>query len=788
MSIHRETPPRRFGRTVRQANLINSCALLAFAAVSPAHPQEIAQATQAPNDSAVALPSVTVTGRTADANPYADPAAPYKVDHLSSSKFTEPVVNTPRSVTVLTKEALDDQHSTTLREIGRTTAGVTLGSGEGGNAFGDRFFIRGFDARNDIFVDGVRDPGVSIRENFFTEQVEILRGPASSFAGRGTSGGAINIVTKQAKDATFYDVEASAGVNDHSKRVTFDVNEAISPQLAVRFNGMLQNADVAGRDYATDNRNGGAIAVTFRPSDNFVVKTDFSHTHLHGLPDFGVPYDQVDHRPVTETRVPRETYYGIVNRDFTETFQNMATFDAEWKVSEGVTLENKVRYSHSLLNYIGTIPENPSANGATAKFSSTPTFFSGYTQLNAQSRYEPVSVLADQPQATIAFDTGPFKHKAIIGGEFSKERISIDSYRGFTSELTTGPVAFTSTGAPIVSVYNPTHYLYGTGATVLTGNPLKYAVDTKAGYLMDTASYQDFAIFNAGVRYDNYHIGAANNTSARSAVSNIKSYNVGLVLKPTDIGSVYVAYATAADPVGDELDATSSSYGGFSPTQSTAQIYGPQRSRAAEVGTKWELIDRHLLATAAVFQTKVSNARETTPANLPGYASGTIVAGAEYRVQGLDFEVAGKLTDNWSVLGGLVVMRSDVTHSVVPTNVGLQLANIAHKSFNLLTKYQVTKWLEFGGQAIYTSQIKGGSLLVANGGVAYPNPPNPTILPQHWRFDAFVETEINRNLSLKIYGQNLFDKTYYDSLYQSAQPFIAVAPGRSVSLIAQLKF
>ena len=75
---------------------------------------------------------------------------------------------------------------------------MTLGTGEGGNAFGDRFFIRGFDARNDVFIDGVRDPGVSVRENFFTEQVEILRGPASSFAGRGTTGGAINIVTKQA--------------------------------------------------------------------------------------------------------------------------------------------------------------------------------------------------------------------------------------------------------------------------------------------------------------------------------------------------------------------------------------------------------------------------------------------------------------------------------------------------------------------------------------------------------------------------------------------------------------
>jgi len=330
--------------------------------------------------------------------------------------------------------------------------------------------------------------------------------------------------------------------------------------------------------------------------------------------------------------------------------------------------------------------------------------------------------------------------------------------------------------------------LYGTGTAHLTGNPLKYNVNTSAGYLMDTANYNDLIIANAGVRYDDYRIKSSNNTSARYADNGITSYNVGLVYKPIPIASVYAAYATAADPVGDELDATSSSYGGFSPTQNVTQIYGPLRSRAAEVGTKWELLDRHLLATASLFQTKVSTARENAPANLPGYVSGTIVPGAAYRVQGLDFEVAGRITDRWSVIGGLVLMKTRVTHSVVPTNIGLQLANIAPQSFNLLTKYRLTDWFELGGQGIYASQIKGGSLLVANGGVAYPNPPNPTILPPHWRFDVFGEAKINPHLSMKLYAQNVLNKTYYDSFYQSAQPFVAVAPERSVSLIAAVKF
>ena len=112
-----------------------------------------------------------------DRDPYADPAAPYKGDRLASPKFPEPIVNTPRSITVITRDVIQDKDATSLKDLARTTPGVTLGTGEGGNAFGDRFFIRGFDARNDVFVDGIRDPAVNIRENFFTEQVEILKGP-----------------------------------------------------------------------------------------------------------------------------------------------------------------------------------------------------------------------------------------------------------------------------------------------------------------------------------------------------------------------------------------------------------------------------------------------------------------------------------------------------------------------------------------------------------------------------------------------------------------------------------
>ncbi len=777
------------GKKITAAALFATTAVTLAMAAAPARAQETAKPEAG---GAIQLGAVRVEGQTAptgDASPYADPQAPYKADRLSSSKFSEPVLNTPRSVTILTKEALEDRGATTLKEIGRSTAGVTLGSGEGGNAFGDIFFIRGFNARNDIFVDGVRDAGVSVRENFDTEQVEIMRGPASSFAGRGASGGAINIATKQAQDNDFYRFEADGGFNDSTKRGTFDVNKAINSKVDIRVNGMIQDAKVAGRDFTTDKRNGVAAAVTYKATDTFTLKAGFSHTSMYGLPDFGVPYNQQTHHPLTEDGVSRKTYYGIVNRDFTKTSQDLGTLDAEWRVNVHLTLTDKFRAGHSMLDYIGAAPENPSAtNSVTAPFSSTPTHFSGYVQLNAQSRNQPVDVIADQPEAALKFETGGIRHAAVVGAEFSREKAALDSYAGFTSELTTGPVAFTSTGAPIVSAYAPYNYIFGSKVSTLTGNPLRYKIDTNAAYVMDTANWNDVVIINGGLRYDDYRVSASNNTSARSAHSGLTSYNVGAVYKPAPNGSIYFAYSTAAQPVGSEFDGTSSTYGGFSATQNTTQIFGPQTSEAFEVGAKWELFNRHLLATASAFQTTVSNVRETAPANIPGFTSGQIVSGAKYRVQGIDLEVAGKLTEQWSLMGGLVVMDPKVLKSVVPTNVGLQLANIAPTSFNLLTKYKFTKRFELGGQAVYASQIKGGSLLAANGNVAYPGAPNPTLIPEHWRFDVFAEAKINEHAELRLYVQNLLDKTYYDAMYQSAQPFVMVAPGRAVTLTATLKF
>jgi catecholate siderophore receptor len=769
-----------------------------------------ARHTQPPQVAAVPFPNAG--GLRADRNPYADAAAPYKVDHLQASgKFPEPLLNTPKTVTVISKDVLADENATSLKQAVLNTAGVTLGTGEGGNAFGDRFFVRGFDTRNDVFIDGLRDSGVSVRENFFTEQIEILRGPGSSFAGRGTTGGAINIVTKQATtEKSFYNMDTTFST-DPGSRVVLDVNQVINPTLAIRAGGLFQKSSIEGSNYATDDRGGGFVAVKWTPADAIKITADYVHTDLHGLPDFGVPYYRPGSTgsstqvftttaggPAPDFGVDRNNFYGFVNRDFYSAQQDIGTLNAEVQINPDLVVSDKIRASHSLLNYLGTIPESPNLT-------------TGTLTANPVSRYQPTDVVDNQTEATYKFDTYGWNHTAVAGVEISRETSSIDSYSGFTSEGT-GSGAFTGGGSETgVSIYNPQDTFASFTTPTLTGMPTKIAIDTTSGYLIDSANYHDVLILNGGIRFDDYKIktsgygtsgSVAGVFGSQAAEFGMPNFNLGLTFKPLPTTSVYIAYATSSDPVGSEFDGTSANYGGLAPiiNGSSNQIFGPMKNSAIEVGNKWELFDRHLLVSGALFQTNVTNAREsvnvTSTANQTaacpyntaiGGTQPCISAGAAYEIHGVDLEVTGKITDKWSVFGGLVLMKSEVTKSLVPpantalytTNVGLPLANTANQSFTMLSKYRIDDRWEVGGQAVYRSKIYGGTLLAANQG---------TSLPSFWRFDTFAEAKIDQHWTVKLFVNNIFNKLYYNALYQSATPFVLEAPGRTAALMISGRF
>jgi catecholate siderophore receptor len=586
--------------------------------------------------------------------------------------------------------------------------------------------------------------------------VEILKGPSSTVAGRGTAGAAVNVITKKPSfDKNFGELTSVLGT-DQTTRFTTDVNQIISPQFAIRANGMWQEANVAGRDYVFDNRWGGLLAATWKPTERFKVTVDHYHIALDQLPDWGVPTQPSAKRPFTEFGVDRSNYYGIPARDFQRSKQDISTAMTEIEFNDAVKMTNKSRFGYSLMDYVVGAPERYDV--PTQTVISSP-----------KSRFQETQIAANQTDFTLKFDTGVIKHTAVIGGEISRESMERDTYTGLATEA----FGVISTAGPLLNLWNPNvEAVRSVGGPSLTGRPTDIVVSTKSTYVLDTLNYNDWLFVNGGLRLDDYNISAASAaTGELTRHDTLLNYNAGITYKPVPYGSIYVAYGTSSTPMGSDLDASASDYGGLVAANATL---GPEKNTSAEIGSKWELFDRHLLLTAALFQNEKTGGRE----NFGTGPAATVTATGGYRIRGIELGLSGNITQRWSVYGGVVLMDSEVTESNAAANVGLRLANIAHQSFSLLTKYKVTDQLTIGAQATYKSDVLGGTFSANTGAV----------LPDAWRFDALAEYEVNKWLVAKVNVNNIFDEVIYDAFYRSQVPFAYVAPGRVAYLTITAKY
>ncbi|MCA8928115.1 MAG: TonB-dependent siderophore receptor [Alphaproteobacteria bacterium] len=707
-------------------------------------------------------------GKAADANPFADPEAPWKVDRSANSRIRTPLIDTPRSITAIPKEVLEQKNATSVRELARTTPGITLGTGEGGNAFGDVLFIRGFKATNDAFIDGVRDSGSTLRENFMTEQVEILKGPAGTISGRGVTGGAINLVTKKPLDRDFIKPDITIGT-DELFRGTVDANKVFSEKFRVRVNAMGQTSDVPGRDNVYDDRWGAAISAEARPIEALTVGLDYYHLSIEQLPDWGVPWDSAAGAPATESLgVARETFYGIPDRDFQDAGQDVGTLRLDYDIGDGFALSNRTRLSQSRNDYVLTAPSSVDTSDPDPRNWTASVSFKSNKQEN--------TVLANTSELTWAGRLFGAKHDAILGLELSREHIDMDRYTGLTSEDYQPPAG--QRGC-VVNLYNPDPVASGCWSPgdplSLSGNPTKVEVDTVSAFLGDAIEVYPGVTLTLGARLDHYGItkeGTGNSGAFRYARDDLMvNWNAGLSWKPAPNGTVYAAVATSTNPMGQELDAGGGFYGGL---DEAGALLDPERNIAYEAGVKWTFFGGNLLTTAALFRTEKDNARET----LGRGADAITAASGAYYVQGVEFGIAGKVFDRLSLHGGLSLMQSEVTSSGEAGNIGEELANIAHHQFNLLARWQVTEDFAIGGQATWRGEIQGGSLAATNGNT----------LPSFWRFDAMAEYRLTDTAAINLSVNNLTDKTYYDAFYRSGSPFAYVAPGRSAYVKLKLAF
>jgi catecholate siderophore receptor len=326
-----------------------------------------AQAQNAPAEQPKTLDKISVA-----AEPVEEAA---KVDRVASPKFTQPLLDTPQTITVVSSAVLNQQGATTLSQALRNTPGVTFLLGENGNtATGDSIFMRGFDTQGSIFIDGIRDLGSVTRDTFNTQQVEIAKGPAGPDYGRGAASGYVNMATKVPTAEDFMGGTASYGTASNA-RLTGDINHRFEGSgTAIRLNVMGQDGEVDGRDFI--ERKGWAIA----PSIAFGLDGDtrsyfyLLHTEQDNVPDGGVTTLGLDGfynrnfdpnpLPVTPPAAPtapgvrplpvdRENFYGY-RSDFEDISGTMFTARFEHDFSDNITLSNSTRLGRLAHFYVLT--------------------------------------------------------------------------------------------------------------------------------------------------------------------------------------------------------------------------------------------------------------------------------------------------------------------------------------------------------------------------------------------------------------------------------------------------
>ncbi|QEA13200.1 TonB-dependent receptor [Comamonas flocculans] len=702
------------------------------------------------------LPTVTVQEEAIDPNPNAEVGAPYKAKTSADTRHTKPLAETPATISVITKTAIDDSGETDLKQILTSQPGITLGTGENGNMFGDTYFIRGQAAKSDVFVDGLRDTGMTTRESFAIEQVEISKGPDSSFAGRGTAGGAINAITKQPTlDYDFTRFSLGLGSGKYL-RGTADANHVFTDQFALRANVLYGDEDVPGRSPSSRERKGLALSGLWQASDDLSVTLDYYGLRARDdRPDLGGWLTGTVPNRVPTPNVPVYAQ----SEDFLRSDVDTVTGRIKYRFSPDVSLTSLTRYGTSRNAYAMTGANNGALDSGHSRWQNVDYF-------DHQDNLRWDTVIADMD------------HSFIFGFEYTDHKVRQGTYQASNSGATNCQVTGRNGTAPGYCLFNPDGSVVGDLANLAgrswsrLGKNLDWHAKTTSLYAMDTVDINERWTAFGGVRADalrlsiqshaNSGANAGNQTGDYGYNDTLLNGHLGLSYKISPQGMVYASYATSQDVNGGEPDAgTNAGYGGIVLVNGAYVDSKPERSQNFELGTKWNLLDDKLLFTAAAFQTTKSGVMEAL--STEEYATEGSTNTGKNRVRGVEFGLVGNITPKFTVQAGVSFMKSKVLQSIIPGNVGLPLANFANTSYSLQGKYQFTPGFFLGARARHDSARCGGQ---PDTGAAYTNGMCSQPVPGFTVFDVFGGYRFNKHAALRVNLLNAGNKDYYTSVYR----------------------
>jgi len=722
-----------------------------------------------------------------------------KIDKPSSPKYTEALLDTPQTITVVNKATMDQQGLIGLRDVLSTLPGITFGAGEGGGGYGDSINLRGFTANSDITTDGVRDSAQYSRtDNFNLESIELVNGANSVYSGAGSVGGNINLVSKAAQLGDSNVFTLGAGTDGYG-RVTADSNFDLDNGVAVRLNAMGHIQDVPGRDEEFKHRWGFAPSIAFGLGSDTRFTLSYLHQEDDNMPQYGVPYSLGPFNDGPLPGVDRETYFGYRNTSRQEIEVDMLTGVFEMDLSDKLTLRSLGR-----LQRVEQSLNVTALQGSWCLFDGTDPF-TGQACANGQpaGTWSPTGgprgnvrdtenfIAHSQTDLTAIFNTGSVEHHLVAGVSFSKEDFELDGGNAFRN-ADGSALPNDNTAYPLQNLDNPYNIWTGPTHYVRTSRS-KGSVNNQAVYLFDTLKFSEQWMLNLGARYEhnegsttNYTVSSAGTVTGVAADNPFRneddlfSYRAGLVYKPVDNASVYLSYSNSKTPSKSSVNASCSA---------TTCNVDPETAVNIELGSKWDIIENRLALTAALFRNerknyKVASADPLLPEQ---------VLDGKARVDGLALGAAGNITREWSIFANYAFLDSEVLQNAADEATsdpvrGKMLTQTPKHSAGLWTAYELGDWT-FGYGATYQ-------------GAFYPNNNSEAVYRKtdaYWVHRAMVGYRVNANVALQLNLNNLFDEEYYTSIRNNltvnssgvvtaGNGWAIPGEGRSAVLTATLKF
>jgi catecholate siderophore receptor len=733
-------------------------------------------------------------------------------DTVAMTKFTEPLLDTPQTVVPIPEFVLKDQQNHTLLDAVRNVPGISIAAGESG-AQGDSLTIRGFTARNDIFMDGIRDFGSYYRDSFNNEQVEVLEGPAGVQFGRGSTGGVINQESKVPAADKFTNVETQFGT-DLTRRITADINEPlpdVAAGTAFRLNAMATEGGVAGRPYDENRRFGVAPSISFGMNSPTKLTVSYFHFTESDTPDYGLPWFENG----LAKGVNRHSYFGFPDANFLKTNDDIFTVKANhsfegsgdvdlhtigrWanyprdvQITEPQICSN-VSVSTPVGGYVAALPTSASNTTLACPY----TLATPPTQIHVnRNQIQIKSVegdLWDQTELTARFKVLNIRNDFAGGVEGGRE-VSNPIKTSYT-ENGINSVTSTNLVAP-----NPADVFSGEGYIASITHVTSQSVGL---YFIDTMKLGRFFEMSGGVRWDYFDTvynlfapptsiaGAALTAAVAPIEQKVEqpSYRAAFVFKPNAHGSVYFDYGTSFDPSAETLSLSVST-----------SVLPPEENESYEVGAKYSLLRDRVQLEGALFRTEQDNARETSPTN-----SNVVVLAGNQLVKGMQASAVGRLGGGTDLVLGYAYLDSSVLFSKeFPGSIGYPLANVPKQTFNAFLTHNLPLKLSagFGGNYVASRTASSTTPYVPtsySGPISFASGSAPCSVtattcyevlstamkqvPGFWVFNMMVKRPVTDRIELQANVYNLLNRFYIDQPHPSH-----LIPGAGLSALIGANF